>query len=75
MSEDNVDIWDFLAYKIAKRMQEERGTPFNMDVIRTIKDELRLFNETNVIRIHIRMPEPAEYIKILDEVKALARNP
>lgn len=65
------DIWEVLAYRIAKRIAKEKIT---MELIREIRDELRIFNENNVVRIFIQIPDQKEIDEIYKHVIQLSKE-
>lgn len=70
--EFNTNIWDLLAYKIAKRMAEKKGVPLTVGLVREIADELREFNNTLVVKIYFRLPDQNEMKEIQDAMLNLA---
>lgn len=72
--EFHTNIWDLLAYKIAKRMSKDKNLPLTIGLIREISDELRIFNETLVVKIYFRLPNADEMEKIENEMLELVKN-
>lgn len=73
MTEYN-DIWEILAYRIAKRISVEMKKPMSIELIEKIKDELRIFNEENVVQIYMKLPDQKEIDAIYHDVMRLRRK-
>jgi hypothetical protein len=72
MLEYHTNIWDLLAYKIAKRLAEDKKIPMSIGLVREIADELRRFNETLVVKIYFKLPDITEMDAIQEDMLNMA---
>ena len=68
---DEVTIWQFMAFKIADALAKANNTKLTYDMVKIVETQLREINEQYIIRIYFTMVNPQLMIDINNKMAEL----